>query len=107
MDQMVLNRVWGGVQSRVWNRRCRIMYGCEIVYGIDDVESCMAVRCEVMYGTDGVESCMVVRCEVIFGQIVLNRAWLVRCEVVNGSDVWTRWCGIVYGGEVRHAWNIV
>ena len=64
--------------------------GCEVVYGTDGVEFCMVVRCEVVYGIDDVESCMVVRCEVMFGQVVLN-----------GSDVWTRWCRIVYGGEVR------
>jgi hypothetical protein len=49
----------------------------------------MVVRCEVVNGIDGVESCMVVRCEVMFRQIVLNRIWFVRFEVVNGSDVWS------------------
>ena len=30
MDQMVLNRVWGGLRGRVWNRWCRIMDGAEM-----------------------------------------------------------------------------
>jgi hypothetical protein len=58
MEQVVSNRVWGGVRGRVRNRWCGIVYGvrCEVVYGTDVVESCIWVRCEVVYGTDGVES---------------------------------------------------
>ena len=34
-------------------------------------------------------------------QMVLNRVWFVRCDVVYGTDVWSRWCRFVNGGEVR------
>ena len=69
MEQMVWNRVWGGVRGRVWNRWCRIMYGmrCEVVHGTGGVESCMGLRCEVVYGTGGVESCIGMGCVVVYG----------------------------------------
>ena len=68
MEQMVWNRVWGGVRGRVLNRRCRIMYGvrCEVVHGTGGVESCMGLRCEVVYGSGGVESCIGMGCEVVY-----------------------------------------
>jgi hypothetical protein len=68
MEQMVWNRVWGGVRGRVLNRRCRIMYGvrCEGVHGTGGVESGMGLRCEVVYGSGGVESCIGMGCEVVY-----------------------------------------
>jgi hypothetical protein len=79
MEQMVWNRVWGGVRGRVLNR-CRIMYGvrCEVVYGTDVVESCIGVRCEVVYGTDGVVSLMGWGARSCMEQVVSNRVW---CEM--------------------------
>ena len=39
-------------------------------------------------------------------QMVSNRVWFVRCDVVYGTDVWSRWCRFVNGGEVRgRIWN--
>jgi hypothetical protein len=34
-------------------------------------------------------------------EMVSNHVRFVRCDVVYGTDVWTRWCRIVHGGEVR------
>ena len=77
MDQMVSNRVWGGVRGRVWSRWCQIVYmsemrgrvwnrWCRIVYGVGS---------EVMYGPDGVESCMGWAARSCMEQVVANHVW--------------------------------
>ena len=77
MDQMVSNRVWGGVRGRVWSRWCQIVYmsemrgrvwnrWCRIVYGVGS---------EVMYGPDGVESSMGWAARSCMEQVVSNRVW--------------------------------
>ena len=77
MEQVVSNRVLGGVRGCVWNRWCRIMHGvgCEVVYGTDGVESCIGLKCEVVYGTDYVESCMGCDARSYMEQGVSNRVW--------------------------------
>ena len=66
--------------------------GCGVVYGTDDVESCIGLRCKVVYGTGGVESCMGWGARSCMEQVVSNHVWGEMRD-----RVWNRWCRIVYG----------